>query len=76
MSNTMINCVVVLCFLHAMAHEKLFQFNIDLWRLFYLFSFGWTVREKTCQNNLLIDEIGYVVLLHRYKRPAYLKKNK
>lgn len=37
MSNWMINCVVILCFLHAMAHEKQFQFNTDLWSLFYCF---------------------------------------
>lgn len=37
------------------------------------FSGGRMVREETCQNNLIIVETGYVLLLHYYKRLAYFE---
>lgn len=39
-----------------------------------LFSVGQMVWEKTCQNNLIIAETGYMLLLHHYKRLAYYEK--
>lgn len=40
-----------------------------------LFLVGQMVREKTCQNNLIIAETGYVLLLHHYKKLPYFEKS-
>lgn len=46
MSNWMINCVVILCFLHVIPHEKQFQLNTDLWSLFYWFQWVKLLERK------------------------------
>lgn len=40
-----------------------------------LFSVGQMVRIKTCQNNLIIVETGYELLLQHYNRLAYFEKS-
>lgn len=39
------------------------------------FSVGRMVRDETCQNNLIIVETGYVLLLHHYERLVCFEKS-